>query len=38
MKLFSVSEYPIHLKMTGMFNVYNALAAAAVGLIAGVSP
>ena len=38
MKLFSVSEYPIHMKMTGMFNVYNALASAAVALIAGISP
>lgn len=38
MKLFALSEYPIHLKMTGMFNVYNALAAAAVGLICGVTP
>ena len=38
MKLFAIREYPIHLKMTGMFNVYNALAAAAMGLIAGISP
>lgn len=28
---------PINLKMTGIFNVYNALAAAAVGLVEGVA-
>ena len=38
MKLFDVNEIPVHLQLTGMFNVYNALAAAAVGLIMGVSP
>ena len=38
MKLFDVNEFPVHLQLTGMFNVYNALAAAAVGLIVGVSP
>lgn len=38
MKLFDVDEYPVHLQLTGMFNVYNALAAAAVGLIMGVQP
>ena len=31
-------EYPVHLKLTGMFNVYNALAAASVGMIMGVAP
>jgi len=36
MKLFGTDEYPVKLQLTGMFNVYNALAAAAVGLIAGV--
>ena len=38
MKLFNVNEYPVKLQLTGMFNVYNALAAAAVGLIMGVKP
>lgn len=38
MKLFDVNEMPVELQLTGMFNVYNALAAAAVGLIMGVSP
>ena len=38
MKLFDVNEYPVKLQLTGMFNVYNALAAAAVGLIMGVKP
>ena len=38
MKLFDVNEIPVRLQLTGMFNVYNALAAAAVGLIMGVAP
>ena len=38
MKLFDVNEVPVKLQLTGMFNVYNALAAAAMGLIMGVSP
>ncbi len=38
MKLFDVNEIPVKLHLTGMFNVYNALAAAAVGLIMGVAP
>ena len=38
MKLFDVNEMPVHLHLTGMFNVYNALAAAAVALIMGVAP
>jgi len=38
MKLHPSHEYPVRLKLTGMFNVYNALAAAAVGLIMGVAP
>ena len=37
MKLFGTHEVPVKLQLTGMFNVYNALAAAAVGLIAGAS-
>ena len=38
MKLFDMNEYPVKLQLTGMFNVYNALTAAAVGLIVGVAP
>ncbi|MBE5771118.1 MAG: UDP-N-acetylmuramoyl-L-alanyl-D-glutamate--2,6-diaminopimelate ligase [Clostridia bacterium] len=38
MKLFNTHEYPAELKLTGMFNVYNALAAAAVCLNIGVNP
>ena len=38
MKLSDVTEIPVKLKLTGMFNVYNALAAAAMGFIMGVSP
>lgn len=38
MKLIDVDDMPVHLQLTGMFNVYNALAAAAVGLIMGVAP
>lgn len=38
MKLSDVDDMPVHLKLTGMFNVYNALAATAVGLIMGVPP
>lgn len=36
MKLLDAQEYPVNLKLTGMFNVYNALAAAAVCLNVGV--
>lgn len=38
MKLIDVEEMPVRLQLTGMFNVYNALAATAVGLIMGVKP
>ena len=38
MKLFDVNESPVKLQLTGMFNVYNALAAAAMGLILGIPP
>ena len=38
MKLFDVNEIPVKLQLTGMFNVYNALAAAAMGLIMGIAP
>ncbi len=31
-------SYPVHMRLTGMFNVYNALAAAAMTLPLGVSP
>ncbi len=37
MKLLGMNEVPVQLQMTGMFNVYNALAAAAVALILGIS-
>ncbi len=30
--------YPVHMRLTGMFNVYNALAAAAMTLPLGLSP
>ena len=36
MRMSKSQEYPVALKLTGMFNVYNALAAAAVCLNAGV--
>ena len=38
MNFSNLWEMPVHLKLTGMFNVYNALAAAALGLIMGVEP
>ncbi len=38
MKLSDVDDMPVRLHLTGMFNVYNALAAAAMGLIMGVQP
>ena len=38
MKLSDVNEIPMKLHLTGMFNVYNALAAASVGLTMGVAP
>ena len=36
--LWNEHLYPIHLKMMGMFNVYNALAATGLALIMGVEP
>jgi len=36
MSLRSMLTTPIHLRLTGMFNVYNALAAASVSLILGI--
>ncbi len=37
MRLHGVEEFPVTLRMTGMFNVYNALAAAACAMILGIS-
>ncbi len=37
MRLHGVDEFPVSLRMTGMFNVYNALAAAACAMILGIS-
>jgi len=34
---YTNQAFPVNLKMTGIFNVYNALAATAVGLVEGVS-
>lgn len=36
--LWNEHSYPVHLKMMGMFNVYNALAACGLALIMGVEP
>ncbi len=36
--LWNEQVYPVHLRMMGMFSVYNALSAVAVALIMGVSP
>ena len=36
--LWNEHLYPVHLKMMGMFNVYNALAACGLALIMGVEP
>ena len=36
--LWNEHQYPVHLKMMGMFNVYNALAACGLGLIMGIEP
>ena len=38
MRVLQMDEYPVSLKLTGMFNVYNALAAAAVCLNQGLDP
>lgn len=35
---YTHKEIPVKLKMTGMFNVYNTLAATAVGLVEGIDP
>ena len=36
--LHGMDAFSIHMRMTGMFNVYNALAAASCALIMGISP
>ena len=38
MKLQDMHFLPVNLQMTGMFNVYNAMSAAACALIRGISP
>ncbi len=38
MVILGAESYPVHLRLTGMFNVYNALAAASVGLNMGLEP
>ena len=38
MRVLNTDQYPVRMKLTGMFNVYNALAAAAVCLNQGVEP
>lgn len=38
LSLWNEHVYPVHLQLMGMFNVYNALAATALGLIMGVEP
>ncbi len=38
LSLWNEQRYPIEMKMMGMFNVYNALAATAVSLILGIEP
>jgi len=37
MRLKGMFETPVHLHLTGMFNVYNAMTAAALGMIVGAS-
>lgn len=38
LSLWNEQRYPVEMKMMGMFNVYNALAATAVSLILGIEP
>ncbi|MDD4104947.1 MAG: UDP-N-acetylmuramoyl-L-alanyl-D-glutamate--2,6-diaminopimelate ligase [Clostridiales bacterium] len=38
LSLWNEQRFPVHMKMMGMFNVYNALAATALALIMGVEP
>ena len=37
-RLHDTNQMSIHMRMTGMFNVYNALAASSCALIMGISP
>lgn len=38
LSLWNDKYYPVHLKLMGMFNIYNAIAAAGIGLIVGADP
>lgn len=38
LSLWNDRYYPVRLKLMGMFNIYNAIAAAGIGLIIGVEP
>lgn len=38
LSLWNEQYYPVHLKLMGMFNIYNALAAAGIGLTLGANP
>lgn len=38
LSLWNEKYYPVHLQLMGMFNIYNALAAAGIGLVLGVAP
>lgn len=38
LSLWNEKRYPVHMRMMGMFNVYNALAATALCLILGIEP
>ena len=38
LSLWNEKYYPVHLQLMGMFNIYNALAAAGIGLVMGVAP
>lgn len=38
LSLWNDKYYPVQLKLMGMFNIYNAIAAAGIGLIVGADP
>lgn len=38
LSLWNEKRFPVHMRMMGMFNVYNALAATALALILGIEP
>jgi UDP-N-acetylmuramoyl-L-alanyl-D-glutamate--2,6-diaminopimelate ligase len=38
LSLWNDKYYPVRLKLMGMFNIYNAIAAAGIGLIVGADP